>query len=342
MTSLFLLVVSTLISFCTIPFVKKLAYKVGAVDVPKDKRKIHKNPTPRLGGLSIFIAFVFTVFFFTGDTETYEVAFILGATIIVIGGVIDDIYEIRPLYKLGFQVAAALVLIFMGININVLTNPFTNISTMIDIRLVAIPITIIWVVGVTNAFNLIDGLDGLAAGVALISCITLFIIAINTGRGSVAALTIILSGAIAGFLPYNFNPASIFMGDTGSQLLGFLLAAISVEGTVKSATAFAVALPLLTIGLPLYDTFFAMIRRKINGKPISQADRGHMHHRLLDLGLSQKKAVLVMYLLSSILGIIAIYAMELSATKAYILLGVVLVIIVVVAYKCGFFKIEDI
>lgn len=341
MTSLFLLIVSTLISFCTIPFVKKLAYKVGAIDIPKDERKIHKNPTPRLGGLSIFISFVITTLLFTGEIEKFEISFVVGATIIVIGGVIDDIYEIRPIAKLIFQILAASVLVSTGVHIDVLSNPFSNINPMINISLLAIPITIIWIVGVTNAFNLIDGLDGLAGGVALISSATIFIIAINSGRGSVAALTIILCGAIAGFLPYNFNPASIFMGDTGAQLLGFLLASISVEGTVKSATAFAVAVPLLTIGLPLYDTLFAMIRRKINGQPISQADRGHLHHRLLDIGLSQKKAVIVMYIISFVLGIIAIYAMELSATDAYMLLIIVLIVIVIIAYKCGFFKTKD-
>lgn len=341
MTSLFLLIVSTLISFCTIPFVKKLAYKVGAIDIPKDERKIHKNPTPRLGGLSIFISFVITTLLFTGGIENYEIGFIVGATIIVIGGVIDDIYEIRPIVKLIFQVLAALALVSTGVHIDVLSNPFSSINPMINISLLAIPVTIVWIVGVTNAFNLIDGLDGLAGGVALISSATIFIIASNSGRDSVAVLTIILCGAIAGFLPYNFNPASIFMGDTGAQLLGFLLASISVEGTVKSAAAFSVAVPLLTIGLPLYDTMFAMIRRKINGKPISQADRGHLHHRLLDIGLSQKKAVMVMYIISLILGAVAIYAMELSATDAYILLIIVLIIIVVIAYKCGFFKTKD-
>lgn len=342
MTSLFLLIISTLISLCTIPFVKKLAYKVGAIDIPKDDRKIHKSPIPRMGGLGIFISFVVTILLFTGEVERFEIAFVIGATIIVIGGIIDDIYEIKPIAKLLIQIVAALVLVCAGVNINMLSNPFSGMNSMIDIRLLSIPITILWVVGVTNAFNLIDGLDGLAGGVAFISSATIFVIALNSGRGSVAALTIILCGAIAGFLPYNFNPASIFMGDTGSQLLGFLLAAISVEGTVKSATAFAVAVPLLTLGLPLYDTFFAVVRRKINGKPISQADRGHLHHRLLDIGLSQKKAVLVMYIISIILGVIAVFAMELSASKAYILLAFVLLVIVAVAYKCGFFKIKKI
>mgnify|MGYP001598404706 CR=1 FL=1 len=176
---------------------------------------------------------------------------------------------------------------------------------------------------------------------SFICSVTIFIIAALNGRHEAALLTAVLSGSIFGFLPYNFNPASIFMGDTGSQLLGFLLAAISLEGTIKSATAFAIAVPILAFGLPIYDTMFAMIRRKVNGKPIMQADRGHLHHRLLDMGLTQRQVVIIMYLISAVLGGISIIAMQISSTRAYFLLTVVIIIITFAAWKYGFFKKRD-
>lgn len=219
--------------------------------------------------------------------------------------------------KILFQLAAAICLIICGLKIQFITNPFDHLNLYVGLHIFAIPITIVWVIGITNALNLIDGLDGLAAGVALISCITMFVIAVLNQRWEAAILTSILGGSILGFLPYNFNPASIFMGDTGSQLLGFLLAAISIEGAIKSATAFAIVVPILALGLPIYDTLFAMIRRKINGKPIMQADRGHLHHRLLDMGLTQRQAVIIMYLISAVLGSFAIIAMQISNQKSY-------------------------
>jgi UDP-GlcNAc:undecaprenyl-phosphate GlcNAc-1-phosphate transferase len=291
-----------------------------------------------LGGLAIYIAFIITIILKKGSLEPSELGIILGSTIIVIGGVIDDIKDLKPLVKLSIQIVAAICLIASGVSITILTNPFGGTNGLIYISWLYIPFTVIWVVGITNALNLIDGLDGLAAGVALISTITIFIIAIIHNRSEAAILTSVLGGAIIGFLPYNFNPATIFMGDTGAQLLGFLLAAISMEGTIKSATAFAISVPILAIGLPIYDTIFAMIRRKVNGKPISQADRGHLHHRLLDLGLSQRQAVIIMYLFSAILGGIAIIAMQISTVRSYFLMASVITIIVFVAWKMGFFK----
>ncbi|MFL0245892.1 glycosyltransferase family 4 protein [Candidatus Clostridium stratigraminis] len=338
MNNYFLILVSAVISLLATPLVKKFAVKIGAIDVPKDERRVHKKPIPLLGGLAIYIAFMITIILKKGSLEISELGIILGSTIIVIGGVIDDIKDLKPLVKLSIQIVAALCLIVSGVSITILTNPFGGTNGLIYISWLYIPFTVIWVVGITNALNLIDGLDGLAAGVALISTITIFIIAIIHNRSEAAVLTSVLGGAIIGFLPYNFNPATIFMGDTGAQLLGFLLAAISMEGTIKSATAFAVSVPILAIGLPIYDTIFAMIRRKVNGKPISQADRGHLHHRLLDLGLSQRQAVIIMYLLSAILGGIAIIAMQISTVRSYFLMASVITIIVFVAWKMGFFK----
>ncbi|AEB76938.1 MraY family glycosyltransferase [Clostridium botulinum] len=336
-----LTLVAVLIAFILTPFMKKLAFYVKAVDIPKDKRKIHKKPIPLLGGVSIYLSFLITLLLKEGSMQKPEIGLLLGATVIVIGGLIDDLKDIKPWVKLSFQLVAAIILVVYDINIIRITNPLPTSKAFLDLGYLSIPITIFWVVGITNALNLIDGLDGLAAGVSFICSATIFIIAALNGRHEAALLTAILSGAIFGFLPYNFNPASIFMGDTGSQLLGFLLAAISLEGTIKSATAFAIAVPILAFGLPIYDTMFAMIRRKVNGKPIMQADRGHLHHRLLDMGLTQKQVVIIMYLISAVLGGISIIAMQISTTRSYFLLTIVIIIITFAAWKYGFFKKRD-
>jgi UDP-GlcNAc:undecaprenyl-phosphate GlcNAc-1-phosphate transferase len=336
-----LAVIAMAISAVFTPIVKKIAFKYNILDIPKGFRKVHKKPIPLLGGLAIYVSFVSTLIFKSGELSSSETGIIIGATIIVIGGMLDDKYDIRPRYKLVFQILAALVLIKFGVQINLITNPVSNANQFINLGWLSIPITILWVTGITNALNLIDGLDGLAAGVALISSTTIFIIAILNHRMDAAILTAILSGAIFGFLPYNFNPATIFMGDTGAQLLGFLLAAISIEGTIKSAAAFAIAVPILALGIPIYDTIFAMIRRKVNGKPIMQADRGHLHHRLLDKGLTQKETVMIMYLISIVLGGFAIIATQISNQRAYFLLASVMVFLVIIAYKLGFFQHRD-
>jgi UDP-GlcNAc:undecaprenyl-phosphate GlcNAc-1-phosphate transferase len=339
-----LAIVSIIISAALTPLVKRFAVKIDVIDVPKDDRRIHKKPIPLLGGLAIYISFVSTVILKTGQLTRSEKGIIIGATIIVIGGFLDDKFEIKPWQKLLFQIAAALSLIIYGVNIMRITNPLSapGIDTYVNVGMLSIPLTIIWVVGITNALNLIDGLDGLAAGVAFISSVTIFIVALLNGRSldtvDASILTCILSGSILGFLPYNFNPASIFMGDTGAQLLGFLLAAISIEGAIKSAAAFAIAVPILALGIPIYDTLFAMIRRKINGKPIMQADKGHLHHRLLDMGLSQRQAVIIMYLISAVLGGFAIIAMKISTQKSYFLLAMVMIVLVIIAWKFGFFE----
>ncbi|GAE00577.1 undecaprenyl-phosphate N-acetylglucosaminyl 1-phosphate transferase [Clostridium botulinum B str. Osaka05] len=331
-------ITAIVLSVILTPIVKKAAFILGVVDIPKDERKIHKKPIPLLGGIAIYISFVVALILKKGHLTLEEIGIILGSTVIVIGGFIDDKYDISPIKKIIFQLAAAICLIMCGLKIQFITNPFDQVTLYVGLHALAIPITILWVIGITNALNLIDGLDGLAAGVALISCITMFVIAVLNQRWEAAILTSILSGSILGFLPYNFNPASIFMGDTGSQLLGFLLAAISIEGAIKSATAFAIVVPILALGLPIYDTLFAMIRRKINGKPIMQADRGHLHHRLLDMGLTQRQAVIIMYLISAVLGSFAIIAMQISNQKSYFLLTAIMLALILIAWKCGFFS----
>lgn len=331
-------VIAIALSAILTPIVKKFAVSIKVMDIPKDNRRVHKKPMPLLGGLAIYFSFILTLILKTGPLTSSEKGTIIGATIIVIGGFLDDKFDIKPWQKLLFQLAAAISLMLYGVMIFRITNPMASSNLYIDVKAFSIPLTIIWVVGITNALNLIDGLDGLAAGVAFISCITMLIISLLNSRVEAAVLTSILAGSILGFLPYNFNPASIFMGDTGAQLLGFLLAAISIEGAIKSAAAFAIAVPILALGIPIYDTLFAVIRRKINGKPIMQADKGHLHHRLLDMGLSQKQVVMIMYLISAVLGTFAIIAMQINSQKSYFLLAIVMLILIIIAWKCGFFK----
>ncbi|WP_139905690.1 MraY family glycosyltransferase [Clostridium thermarum] len=339
MDNLFLLsFIAAITSFFITPLIRKAAYRYGVLDIPRGKRKIHKKPIPLLGGLAIYIPFIILVVAKAGVINRAEWGIILGGLIIVIGGVLDDKWELRPCQKLLFQLMASMVLIIMGLRIEMITNPFGSLVPYIDIGFLSIPFTVIWVIGITNALNLIDGLDGLAAGIALISTLTILLIAIMKERIGAAYLTAILSGAIAGFLPYNFNPASIFLGDTGAQLLGFLLAAISIEGAIKSATIFSIIVPIFIIGIPIFDTLFAIVRRKINGKPIMQADRGHLHHRLLDMGLTQKQAVLVMYVISIVLSMLAIVSIQIDSSVAYYLLTFIIFIIILVCWKLGFFK----
>ncbi len=331
-----------IVSFLLTPLVKKIAFKLEVVNIPKDSRRVHKTKMPLMGGLAIYISFILSLVMHNGALHQHEKGILIGATIVAFYGILDDKYELRPLYKLSFQILAACVLMAFGLKINLLTNPFSS-STYISMRWVAYPLTLVWVVGITNALNFIDGLDGLAAGIACISAITIFIIAITNGSSGVEAsfLTIILIGAILGFLPYNFNPASIFMGEVGSALLGFLLAAISIEGAIKSAAAFAIAVPILALGVPIYDTLFAIIRRKINKKPITKADKGHLHHRLLNMGLTQRQSVLIMYLISAFLGGIAIIAMQISDRSSYFLLAIVIVVFIIAAWKYGFFEQQE-
>ncbi len=328
-------IASLIISFFMTPFIKRLAVKVGAVDIPRDERRVHTRPIPRLGGLSIYFAFtIITLLLIPFSTKLLG---ILGsATIIVALGVIDDVRPLPAKLKLAVQVVAAILLVSSGIKVEWVTNPFDKIDGMSYLGIFSVPITIFWIVGVTNTLNLIDGLDGLAAGIASIASMSLLVVSIINGHGMVVLLTAALAGAILGFLPYNFNPAKIFMGDTGSTFLGFVLAAISIEGAIKGATALAIAVPLLALGLPIFDTAFAIIRRAANGRPIMEADKGHIHHRLLELGLSQKQAVFALYLVSAFLGLGAIVLTQDNPVKSSAVFGFVIVSVVVTVSQIGF------
>lgn len=325
------------VSFAVTPLVIRLAVKIGALDIPRDNRRMHKVPVPLIGGLAIYFAFIATVSAYIPLTRQI-IGLLAGSTFITVCGLIDDVRPMRARTKLVLQIVGALILIYSGTTIKFISNPFDSVNGMSDLKWLSIPATIFWIVGVTNAFNLIDGLDGLAAGVASISCLTLFIISVLNGRMPAALLTAVLAGSTLGFLPHNFNPAKIFMGDTGAQFLGFVLAAISIQGAIKSAAAIVITVPVLALGLPIYDTLAAMIRRFINKRPVMEGDREHLHHKLLDMGLSQRQAVYVMYFISGILGLSAIFATELDTFQSYLVLIAVMCIVIVLSKQLGLLR----
>ena len=317
-------IVAFIITFSTTPFVKKLAFKIGAVDVPRDSRRMHKRPTARLGGLAIFFGFIISAVIFS-QIDKEITGILIGATIIVILGIFDDIYALSAKIKFAVQLVAALCPAIMGVSIDFIKVPsFISDYGYIGLGYFAIPITLVWIVGITNAINLLDGLDGLACGVSSISALTLLCIAIIVGEPTVAFLTSALAGACFGFLPYNFNPAKLFMGDTGALFLGFVLASISVQGLFKGYAVISIAAPLLILGLPIFDTTSAILRRVKNHQPIMSPDRGHLHHRLVDAGFSQKQAVTIIYVLCLILCISAIILIATGAISWWVFIAVII------------------
>lgn len=315
-------IVAFAVSVLATPVVKKLAFKIGAVDVPKDERRIHKKPTALLGGLAIYLGFIASLLLFV-QIDKKILGFIVGSLIIVIVGIIDDIRPLNAKIKFVFQIIAAVIVILSGVKIRAISNPFSvNGITSLDVYGISTIITIIWIVGITNAINFIDGLDGLAAGVSGIASIFLVAIALINNQITEAILVSALFGGILGFLPYNFNPAKIFMGDTGSNFLGFALSVISIHGTMKQYTAIAVIIPILVLGIPIFDTSFAILRRLLNGKPPWEADRGHLHHRLIDAGYSQKQSVLLLYTLSILLGVTALTVTNSSYLKLFVIIAI--------------------
>lgn len=314
------LVTALVISFLMCPLVKSFAYKIGAIDVPKDNRRMHKKPVPRLGGLAIFLGFIVSMLLFARiDGEMQGI--LLGAVIIVVLGVVDDMTPLRAYFKFFVQIVAALVAVFHGVVIETLSNPnIFSQNPYWNLSWLAIPITVLWIVGITNAVNLIDGLDGLACGVSTISALTMLVIALLVSEGDVAIIMASLVGACLGFMPYNRNPAKMFMGDTGSTFLGYILATISIQGLFKYYAIVSFAVPFLVLGLPMFDTIFAIVRRLAHGQNPMAPDRGHIHHRLIDMGLNQKQAVAALYVVSSILGLSAVVLTTSGAVKAMLLL----------------------
>jgi len=324
--------VALVLSLAATPAVKWFAVRIGAIDVPKDSRRVHKSPIPRLGGLAIFIGFVFSVLILA-DLDLQIRGILIGAVIIVVVGVIDDIRRLGALVKFIVQIAAALVAVFHGVLIEVFSNPIVFAEAeYIYLDYFAIPITVIWIVGITNSVNLIDGLDGLAVGVSTISSVVMLAIALMVAEPNVAIIMAALAGACIGFLPYNFNPAKIFVGDTGALLLGYVLATVSIIGLFKLYAVISFAAPFLVLAVPFVDTAFAFIRRLIKGKNPMSPDRGHFHHRLIDMGLSQKQAVVILYAISGLLGLVAVVITTSHEIRALILVAAVLIAATIVFF----------
>lgn len=321
------------------PLTIKLANKIGVMDIPNDSRKIQAKPMPRLGGLAFIMAFLISTLFvfLTFDVHDNVNLFgvFVGAAIVAVTGFIDDAKGLKPWVKLLGQSLAAVCVIASGIRIFYMELPFFNMLGLNEF--VSIVITFCWIVGVTNAFNLIDGLDGLATGVSAISTLAMLVIFILNGAAhSVFILVSALLGGLIGFLPYNFNPAKTFMGDTGSNFLGFILATLSMLGLAKTYTLMAIVLPVIILGLPIFDTLFAICRRIMNHKPIMQADRGHLHHKLMDAGLTQRQVVVILYSVTAVLGIFAVVVVESDIWK-----GIALLLIFAVLSVIGSKEIAD-
>ena len=286
------------------PFAMFLARKVGAIDYPGERR-VHAKPIPRLGGVAMYLSFVATTLYFLPLTRQL-IGLMLGATILLGVGIYDDIKGVTPKIKLLGQIAAALVLLFFGYEMKSLTLPLVH---TVDLTGWGGGLFVVfWVVGLVNTVNITDGLDGLAAGICFGACLVLLWAAVRTGQEYPAAdLLAGLAGACLGFLFFNFHPARVFMGDSGSMFLGYAIASVSILGLLKTPVIIGLVLPLLVLGMPIIDMTFAVIRRKWKGQPIALADRGHLHHRLLDIGLSHKQAVLALYLMSAALGGAAVF-----------------------------------
>lgn len=297
---------SLIISFISTPPVKRFAERVGAIDVPKDERRVHKHPIPRMGGIAIFLGFICSILVFV-DMTTQTSGLLMGALIIAVMGAVDDIVSLKPWVKLLGQLAAALVAIRSGLVFNYIStiNIFSS-ETAVAIGDLSIPFTMLWIIGCTNAVNLIDGLDGLAVGVSAISSFTMLVVSVFVAEPAVSVIMAALSGACLGFMPYNLNPAKIFMGDVGSQLLGYVLATASIMGMFKFHAIIAFLIPVFALAVPLADTVFAFFRRIAHGQSPFHADKGHFHHRLLAMGMSQKQAVAVLYSVSAVLGLFAV------------------------------------
>ena len=279
------------IVFAVTPTVGNIARRMGVMDEP-NARKIHEDPIPRLGGLAIYFGFIIPALLFLPLTNELK-GVVAGASIITRFGAVDDFRGTTPLVKFGGQFIAAGCLVWYGVHIDYFALPF--VGTIELGPALAIPLTLLWVVTVVNIFNFIDGMDGLAAGVCTIAAGTFAIIAISLGRPEAGILAAILAGTTLGFLRHNFFPASIFMGDSGSMLLGFVLAAVTVHGVLKSVAAVTLVIPLLIMGVPMFDLSLTIMRRVKNHQNIFQPDRGHLHHRLFNIGYSQRKSVLVLY-----------------------------------------------
>ncbi|PAV31309.1 undecaprenyl-phosphate alpha-N-acetylglucosaminyl 1-phosphate transferase [Virgibacillus profundi] len=328
------LIIAFLISFCATLFlmypIKRLAVKMNVIDMP-NYRKVHKTPLPRLGGLGIYLGTVIGLLYLR-PTNEYFLEICIGAVIIIITGLLDDKFSIKPMLKLTGQIIPAALLIYSGLIIERITIPFFGV---IELGYFSILITLLWIVGITNAINLIDGLDGLASGVSTIALTSIFIMAIMDERILVGYLCIVLIGSNLGFLFHNFHPAKVYMGDTGSLFLGYSIAVISILGLFKNITLFSFIIPVIVLAVPIFDTLFAMVRRMLSGEKIMMPDKKHIHHQLLLAGFSHKTSVLIIYAFSILFGALAILFSNASLNLTLIVSIIVLIMVHIIAELVG-------
>ncbi|MZP29490.1 undecaprenyl/decaprenyl-phosphate alpha-N-acetylglucosaminyl 1-phosphate transferase [Heliobacterium undosum] len=326
-----------LLALLLTPLARRLAFLIGAVDAPGG-RKVHQQLMPRLGGLAIFGGFMLTVVALGVTDSDYQrseiIGMLVGGAIIVLVGILDDTRDLPAKVKLLGQVVAALAILPFGLSVDFVTNPFVG-PDVVELGWLRGPITVLWIIGVTNAVNLIDGLDGLAAGIAAIASVTMAIVAWTQGQILVASLALVLAASSAGFLKHNFHPARIFMGDTGAMFLGFTLACLSIMGLAKVATVISVFIPILIVGIPILDTGFAIFRRVQKGQPIFQADKDHLHHRLLALGFSHPQTVMIIYGINTVLGATAVFLTTVSTAQSVFILILLASLILVAADRVG-------
>jgi UDP-GlcNAc:undecaprenyl-phosphate GlcNAc-1-phosphate transferase len=330
-------IAALLLSVIITPFVKQFAFWVGAVDAPNE-RKVHTRIMPRLGGLAIFFSFVggflavSPAFAFDDLNKDMAWGLLIGGTIIALTGALDDRFQLSPKLKMLGIVSAATVVVAFGMRVEFINIPFADTTHALE--WLSIPLTIFWIVGVTNAINLIDGLDGLAAGVSAIATGTILVLAIMMGNVTVILLCCVVLGSIFGFLFFNFHPARIFMGDSGALFLGFCIATLSILG-FKQATFVSFVIPVLIIGVPFSDTILAILRRWVNNKPISAADKNHLHHCLLQLGFSHRNTVLLIYAISIVFSLIAILLTQAAQWVTVITVVVLLLAVGIAAELIG-------
>jgi UDP-GlcNAc:undecaprenyl-phosphate GlcNAc-1-phosphate transferase len=314
------------------PLVKKLAYKVGATDRP-NSRKVHQTLMPRLGGLAIYISFLVGICILQPH-NTFSTSIMIGSGVIVITGICDDIYELSARIKLLTQfVAAGIVVIYGGLQVTFINLPFGG---FFEFGLLSIPCTLLWIIAITNAINLIDGLDGLAAGVSSIALFAISGMAIIMGNIYVVTIGSIILVSTLGFLYYNFYPAKIFMGDTGALFLGFMISVLSLLG-FKNVTFVSFIVPVIILGVPISDTIFAILRRIINNQPLSSPDKSHLHHCLLRVGFTHRQTVLIIYAMATFFSLVAVIFSQAKLWGAMLLVVILIFIIEVIAEKIGLF-----
>ena len=307
------------------PVTNKIAWHIGAIDVPKDERRVHNKPIPKLGGLGIFVGFLFGYMLF-GIQSVKMNSILIGSFIIILYGIIDDIKTMSARYELLGQLLASFVIVFYG---QILLTDITVFGHVIDFGIFAYPITIFFILGCTNVIRLIDGIDGLSSGISSIFYLTIGIIAFFQGRVETLEITItfIMLGAALGFLVHNFYPAKLFAGEAGSAFMGFTISIISLLG-YKGTLLTSVLVPILILAVPILDTLFAIIRRRLKGKPIFEADKEHLHHQFLRMHFSQRKTVIVIYAINILFSIASIlYALQ-DPFYGMIIYAVLLVLVI--------------